>query len=364
MSAGLLAAPAAAQNAQQVQAQQQFQAPQAYSPQWSDQDIARIGEQLSGAWKTSEQVGDSTLWMTVAPVPVGGMENTLYAESVRGDTPWDPYRQAIFQLYRYKDTIRLRTYEFAVGSQAMGAFDGLWAATEYFPDISRDDLIATLDVELKPTETGFSGSTPYPYPTGVGGAVEMTSSLTLDADTMTVSDRGYNAQGEVVWGADTAVEFERARPYAAVTRREDGMIVIDYGGGTGVTNEQGDELHVHYEGFLADTTRFDSSYERDAPFIFAYPPGTRAITGWGIGMEGFEEGSHRKLIIPGYLAYGDRGNPRAGIPGNATLLFNVFMAHIDQSAQTQGGAQDAAQQGETQTHTHDDGTVHPGPDHD
>jgi hypothetical protein len=329
-----------------------FEAPALYAPSWSDEGIASIADQLSGTWRTTGEVGGSTLMMSVVPAPIDGMSDTLYVESVRAETPWDPYRNAIFQLYRYKGEVRLRTYEFAVGSTSMGLFDGIWAATEYFPSVSRDDLIATLDVELEATSNGFSGSTPYPYPTGAGGAVEMTSSMTLDGDTLTVADRGYGADGSVVWGADSdsTVEYARSDWYADVDRRPDGMIVVDYGPAGGHAPHEGDELHVHYEGFLTDGTRFDSSYTRDLPFVFEFPPGTRAITGWGIGMEGFASGSHRKLVIPGYLGYGERGNPRANIPGDATLVFNVWMAHIEHG-------DDASHEG----HDHDS---HEGHDHD
>lgn len=308
-----------------------FQAPALYAPSWSDDGIAKIADQLSGTWASTSEVGGSTIMMSVTPAPIDGMSDTFYVESVRASTPWDPYRNAIFQLYRYKGEVRLRTYEFAVGTVSMGLFDGIWGATEYFPSISRSDLVATLDVELSTTQNGFTGSTPYPYPTGVAGAVEMTSSMTLEGDTLTVADRGYAADGTIVWGADadSAVEYERADAYGSVTRRPDGLIIVDFGPAGGDLPHDGDELHVHYDGFLTDGTRFDSSYTRDLPFVFQYPPGTRAITGWGIGMEGFANGSHRKLIIPGYLGYGERGNPRANIPGDATLVFNIWMAHID-----------------------------------
>lgn len=306
-----------------------FVAPELYAPSWSDDGIAKIADQLAGTWTTVD--GDAHLSMAIAPVAVDGMDNTLYVESVRSDTPWEPYRQAIFQLYRYKGDIRLRTYDFAIGSVAKGVMVGMWGATEYFPEFSSNDLIATLDVELKATPTGFTGATPYPYPTGVGGAVEMTSSVTLDGDTLSVADRGFDADGKVVWGADSdsVINFTRSDPYATVDRRDDGMIIIEYAQNPGIVPHDGDQLHVHYDGYLADGTRFDSSYARNQPFIFEYPPATRAITGWGIGMDGFAMGTHRKLIIPSYLGYKERGNPRAGIGPNEPLFFNTFMAFIE-----------------------------------
>lgn len=309
-----------------------YVAPELYVPSWSDAGIASIAGQLTGTWTTTNPIeGDVTISMAVAPVAIEGMSDTMYVESVRSNATWEPYRQSVFQLYRYKGEIRLRTYSFATGNVSQGVYVGMWAATELFPSMTAEDLIATLDVELQATSTGFTGATPYPYPTGVAGAVEMTSSVTLDGDTLTVADRGFDADGNVVWGAqaDSVITFTRSAPFAQVERRDDGMVIIDYAGDAGITPVDGDQLHVHYHGFLADGTRFDSSYARNQPFVFEFPPKTRAITGWGIGMEGFAMGTHRKMLIPGYLAYGERGNPRANIGPDAMLFFNAFMAHID-----------------------------------
>jgi len=314
----------------------QYEAPAPYAPNWSDKEIAAIASQLTGTWSlkaTSEDGADVS--MSITPAPVDGMSDTLYVESVFASTPWEPYRQSMFQLYRYKGEIRLRTYELAIGDLAQGVFNGMGAATEIFPPIAADNLIATLDLELEATKAGFSGSTPYPYPTGVGGAVEMTSSITLDGDALHVADRGFDANGTIVWGAqkDGVAKFARSEPYAVATRSDDGMVLIDYITGSDDAGQEptmGDELHVHYDGYLSNGVRFDSSYARDMPFVFNYPPGARAITGWGLGMEGFAMGTHRKICIPGYLAYGDRGNPRANIGSNEPLFFNGFMAHIQE----------------------------------
>jgi len=315
----------------------------AYEPTWSSPQIAQIAAKLKGTWRTEEPIESMQgedgqtkpvyLVMSMAPAPVQGLTDTIYVETARTDTPWTPYRRAIFQIYPYKDALRLRTYELAVGETADGVFDGMFAAPEHFPELTADELIATIDIDITPSAGGFKGSTPYPYPTGLGGAVEMTSEVTLDGDTLSVADRGYDADGNIVWGAgaDGVFFFERSTGAIATTRRDDGMVILDYGGASGPVVSDGDQMHVHYEGFLKNNHRFDASYERGQPFVFAYPPGSRAIVGWGIGMDGFAEGAHRKLIVPGYLGYGPSGNPRANIPADATLYFNVYLAHVDRA---------------------------------
>lgn len=313
---------------------------ESYKPSWTSPEIAQLSTQLTGTWRTDDPIdsmtgedGSSTpvyVAMSIAAVPVDGVPNALYVESVRTDTPWEPYRRAIFEIYPYKDGHRLRTYEIAVGDVSDGVFDGMFAAPEWFPQLSRENLVATMDVDISPTSDGFKGQSPYPFPTGVGGAVEMTSSVALEGDVLTVADRGYDANGKVVWGAEgQAYTFVKSQGLVSTNRRLDGMVILDYGGASGPIVSNGDRMHIQYEGFLADRSRFDSSYARGTAFIFAYPPGNRAITGWGIGMENFAEGGRRKLIIPGYLGYGASGNPRANIPGDATLYFNIHFAHID-----------------------------------
>lgn len=308
----------------------------------STSPMTQIAEQLTGTWLTTNPIETTTnddgttteiaMLMSITPVSIDGMENTLYAESSRSNESWAPFRQSIFQLYEYKGKVRLRTYTMALNETFLGMLIGINAAPAHFPPLDKSQLIATLDVELDTTNSGFSGSTPYPYPTGVSGAVEMTSSITFDGTTLTTADRGYDAQGNIAWGAgqDASYSFERTNPYAIATERDDGLVIIDYPATiTEAVVQEGDSMHVHYSGYLTTGDKFDSSYDRGAPFIFVYPPKTRAIVGWGDGMTGLSLNARRKLIIPSDLGYGPGGNPRANIPGDETLIFNVFLPHIE-----------------------------------
>ena len=78
---------------------------------------------------------------------------------------------------------------------------------------------------------------------------------------------------------------------------------------------------VHYTGWLTDGTKFDSSVDRNEPFVF--PVGAkRVITAWDTGFEGMRIGGKRRLIVPYQLAYGVPGSPPV-IPPKATLIFDV-----------------------------------------
>tara|TARA_Y100001934_G_scaffold216725_1_gene257166 strand:- start:922 stop:1623 length:702 start_codon:yes stop_codon:yes gene_type:complete len=107
---------------------------------------------------------------------------------------------------------------------------------------------------------------------------------------------------------------------------ESGLRYLDHVKGTGEEATSGKEVVVHYSGYLADGTKFDSSHDRGTPFTFVLDQG-RVIKGWDEGVAGMKKGGKRTLIIPPELGYGERG---AGgvIPPNATLMFEVELLDI------------------------------------
>jgi FKBP-type peptidyl-prolyl cis-trans isomerase FkpA len=91
--------------------------------------------------------------------------------------------------------------------------------------------------------------------------------------------------------------------------------------GDGATAVSGDEVEVHYTGWLVDGTKFDSSVDRDQTFKFKLGEG-RVIKGWERGVLGMKVGETRELIIPPDLGYGKKGAGKV-IPPDAVLLFEV-----------------------------------------
>lgn len=108
---------------------------------------------------------------------------------------------------------------------------------------------------------------------------------------------------------------------------------IDVTAGEGPAAAAGDEVSVHYTGWLYDQTapdkrgaQFDSSRDRGQPFVFELSAG-RVIRGWDEGVAGMQRGGTRELHIPAWLGYGDRGAGRA-IPPGASLVFEVELLDI------------------------------------
>lgn len=86
--------------------------------------------------------------------------------------------------------------------------------------------------------------------------------------------------------------------------------------------EEGDEIFVHYRGWLAaDGEKFDESFSRgDEGYKFTV--GIGVIDGWSEGVVGMKIGEVRRLFIPSDLGYGEIGSGGV-IPPNADLIFDV-----------------------------------------
>ena len=113
----------------------------------------------------------------------------------------------------------------------------------------------------------------------------------------------------------------------STTTTSSGLIIEEITLGDGDEATAGQNVTVHYTGWLTDGKKFDSSKDRDDPFEFPLGGG-RVIKGWDEGVQGMKVGGKRKLTIPPALGYGTRG---AGgvIPPNATLVFEVELLGVN-----------------------------------
>jgi FKBP-type peptidyl-prolyl cis-trans isomerase len=112
----------------------------------------------------------------------------------------------------------------------------------------------------------------------------------------------------------------------AAGQNPDGLEIDDLVVGTGApATGPGQFVTVHYTGWLADGTEFDSS-RRGEPFAFPLGVGY-VIPGWDQGVVGMRVGGKRRLVVPAHLGYGAHG---AGdvIPPNAILIFEIELLAI------------------------------------
>lgn len=146
--------------------------------------------------------------------------------------------------------------------------------------------------------------------------------------TLTISWGKYRLSGNLVADFDLrkpegAPEFTKADPKKTITT-DSGLQYEQVRAGVGPFPKPTDKVTVHYIGWLADGTTFDSSYQRGEPITF---PLNAVVKGWTEGLQLMQPGAVFRLTIPPALGYGENG---AGdvIPPNATLVFTVALLAI------------------------------------
>ncbi len=104
------------------------------------------------------------------------------------------------------------------------------------------------------------------------------------------------------------------------------LIIIDHVVGEGKETARGALCFVHYEGFLSEGIKFDSSHDRGKPFQFVFGTG-RVIKGWDQGLIGMKVGGKRELLVPSHLAYGQREIGEI-IPPYSDLRFVIELLEV------------------------------------
>ncbi len=304
-----------------------------WSMTWTEPEFEAIAGALVGNWQTTGEVAEfgnpdesAVVVMSICPARLTELPDALYIECARADSLGKPYRSAFLQLYRRQGAIRLRTLEVrGAGNPILNLLAGLWATPDFLPDIARDELIATLDLELVKAGAGWVGETPYPYPTAVGGAVEMTSRMKITADRIETADRGFAADGGVLWGPGEGENyvFERIDAPFSVERRENGLVIITINEDSStVVPEPGDRVAFAYSGWLTTGRLFDTSRHANRQPLEYTLPGS-LIPGWMMATKDMSERDWRKFIVPSALGYGPSSAAGGAIPPDSTLVFEA-----------------------------------------
>ncbi|HKJ17397.1 MAG TPA: FKBP-type peptidyl-prolyl cis-trans isomerase [Xanthomonadales bacterium] len=103
-------------------------------------------------------------------------------------------------------------------------------------------------------------------------------------------------------------------------------IVIEEGEGPKPRSRN--SVTVHTTGWLADGTKFWSSHDGEGEALVNKVTGF--VPGFTEGLRTMSAGGTSLFVLPGSLGYGPGGNPGAGIPPNATLIFEIELIAIEE----------------------------------
>ncbi|MBW8780658.1 MAG: FKBP-type peptidyl-prolyl cis-trans isomerase [Verrucomicrobia bacterium] len=114
-----------------------------------------------------------------------------------------------------------------------------------------------------------------------------------------------------------------AQHYTGARDTKSGLRYLVRATGSGeATPKRGQLVTVNYAGRLLDGEKpFDASADHGGPFNFIVGQNT-VIAGWDEALLAMHKGEKRTLLIPFWLAYGEKGI-RGTIPPRATLVFDI-----------------------------------------
>lgn len=153
--------------------------------------------------------------------------------------------------------------------------------------------------------------------------------LGKDMESLNAYVNGFFQKAQEIASEQQKAEGDK---FLAENKTKSGVITTESGlqykvitEGTGAKPLESDVVKVHYVGKDLSGREFDSSIGRGEPAQF---PLQNVIRGWTEGVQLMPVGSKYIFWIPAELAYGEQGQPNAGIQPNSTLEFEVELLEI------------------------------------
>ncbi|MEC4984489.1 MAG: chromophore lyase CpcT/CpeT [Oscillatoria sp. PMC 1068.18] len=172
----------------------------------STPQVEAVVSHLVGVMDRSIQVAANpeavNVRMTTCEVQVSGSETVyLYQEQAIADNLSHPYRQRFLQILPNQDKVESRAYKPIDAAKWIGLCDRPPTQRTLDPsDLSNE---AVCSVFLMPIANIYLGATqPGGCPANIRGAVTITNTIVLHNEGMDTWDRGFDAAGNQVWGAE------------------------------------------------------------------------------------------------------------------------------------------------------------------
>lgn len=176
-----------------------------------EQQMQDVVSHIVGVMDTSAQAAANpkapNVRMTTCKVKVENADiNTrpsvfLYQEQAMSESLNSPYRQRFLQITLTPDAQKVESVAFRPPTPA--TWKGFCNQPEQMRLVKKSDIgESSCRVILQPEAENYRGETPSEgCPTNVRGAVKITNTILLHQTGMDTQDRGFDAAGNLVWGA-------------------------------------------------------------------------------------------------------------------------------------------------------------------
>jgi FKBP-type peptidyl-prolyl cis-trans isomerase len=195
---------------------------------------------------------------------------------------------------------------------------------EVFEMLSKNDSVEL----LVDADTLFNKSFGMPKPTNMkaGERIRFNLKVVDIFNQQEIQKKGEEQKAEVHL-QDSLQLMEYLKTAGDVKQTASGLRYVVVKSTKGKQAKKGDKVAVRYRGTLLNGEVFDQNMDGERPPLeFTIGLG-QVISGWDEGLALMKEGEQYKLIIPHYLAYGERGQDV--IPPMATLIFDVELVKVN-----------------------------------
>ena len=179
-------------------------------------DIDRLVGYMCGSFSSAEQaMADPDFYdlrLVITPIWKDRTDgHWLYVEQASASRMNEPYRQRVYHITKVDDTT-FRSDVFDI--EARERFVGAWSSPDFMGKLTPDSLVERDGCEIilyKVNDTLFEGGTEgSDCLTNYRDAVYRTSDLSVTPSMLYRWDRGYNADGQQLWGVvKGGYEFKR-----------------------------------------------------------------------------------------------------------------------------------------------------------
>ncbi|MEC9374636.1 MAG: FKBP-type peptidyl-prolyl cis-trans isomerase, partial [Planctomycetota bacterium] len=298
-----------------------------------DADLQAIAQGLTGSWRSDGHI------LRIARIGMPSVRQALYVELIRqSDEPgWElrPLEQQVWTLERRNGRPAIRAMQAPPASPIAARAIGMWAIPVGFPRITPDQLALVGDMVA--SAVGPNGEAAlemeHPAPTHRDGAIAREMQVTVGENELIWSDRGFDANGDVVWG-ERPITFSRFDEPDRLEDLGNGLMVIDLRDAPPVKEGEDappkaayrDTIACHVTGYLLNGAVVRDSRTDPRGGFQVELPGKNIGEGFSRGVVGMQVGMIRRILSPPQF---NAIEVQAGqAPQGAFLIYDVEVVSV------------------------------------